>query len=32
MIFGLIGTLLMITMAIGMIVTGIIMIAIVFGL
>lgn len=32
MIFGLIGTLLMMTMATGMIVTGIIMIAIVFGL
>lgn len=32
MIYGLVATLLMITMAIGMIVTGIIMIAIVFGL
>lgn len=32
MIYGLVATLLMMTMAIGMIVTGIIMIAIVFGL
>lgn len=32
MIYGLVTTLLMMTMAIGMIVTGIIMIAIVFGL
>ena len=32
MIFGLIGTLLMMAMATGMMVTGIIMIAIVFGL
>lgn len=32
MIYGLVGTLLMLTMAIGMIVTGIIMIAMMFGL
>lgn len=32
MIYGLVATLLMMTIAIGMIVTGIIMIAIVFGL
>ena len=32
MIYGLVATILMMTMAIGMIVTGIIMIAIVFGL